>query len=514
MKIKLLLGVLTTGAALTMVQAQAQMPDTDYLFPGNLLKNPGFELPNTIKIISGFASVPDWNYAPTPTATDSGIDPYWATGASGSWAAQSMATDADAGVWANQDTGYVLQSGDILFLSLVAGQNWTFDDEWNGLPGTLHYEIWTVQGGGPGDGAIYDGYFTVHNSDSDDGAFNYYSTLIPNSALEAYAGQTIGISIYNSSDTDGLAAGGQGSWIDFDDVFLCSSAGFYTYTTNYDNTIIITSYTGPFGGAAVIPCRINGLLVTTIGYMAFDGFLKDDVPASVTIPDSVTTIGGYAFTENVWLTDVTIGKGVTSIGADSFLWCFSLSSITVDPANPFLCSVNGILFDKSTNTIIKYPAAIQADSYTVPKSVTSIGDYAFWDCNSLGNSLTSVYFQGNAPSIGSYAFNYFPATVYYLPGTTGWDNFAQLTGVTTVLWNPQAQSDASFGVLANQFGFNIIGSSNLVIVVEACTNFTNPVWQPVQTKTLNTFVGTNGSSYFSDPAWTNYPGRFYRFRSP
>ena len=66
----------------------------------------------------------------------------------------------------------------------------------------------------------------------------------------------------------------------------------------------------------------------------------------------------------------------------------------------------------------------------------------------------------------------------------------------------------------NQFGFNITGSSNLVIVVEAYTDFANPLWQPVQTNTLNTFIGTNGTSYFSDPQWANYPARFYRFRSP
>jgi hypothetical protein len=503
MKIKLFLGVLTTGAALTMVQVQAQMPDTDYLLPNNLLKNPGFELPG-IPISSGFANIPDWNYAPTPVASHSGNDPAWAAGHDGTWAATSMSADADAGVWANQDTGYVLQSGDFLYLSLVAGQNWTYDANWGALPGTLHYQIWETADGGPGDGVIYDGYFTVHNSDSDDGAFNYYAAVIPNSALEPYVGYTIGISIWNSSDTDGTAAGGNGSWIDFDDVFLCSSAGFYTYTTNYDNTITITSYTGPVGGAAVIPSRINGLLVTTIGDSAFDPFLKeDDAPASVMIPDSVTTIEDWAFSENDWLTNVTIGKGVTSIGAKSFVLCFWLSSITVDPANSFYSSVNGILFDKSTNTIIKYPVGIQAGSYTVPKSVTSLGDYAFQDCDCPWNSLTSVYFQGNAPSIGSYAFSYCPVTAYYLPGTTGWDNFAQLTGVPTVLWNPQAQSDASFGVRANQFGFNIIGSSNLVIVVEACTNLANPDWSPVQTNTLNTFVGTNGSSYFSDPAWTN-----------
>jgi len=46
-------------------------------------------------------------------------------------------------------------------------------------------------------------------------------------------------------------------------------------------------------------------------------------------------------------------------------------------------------------------------------------------------------------------------------------------------------------------------------VVEACTNFDNPTWSPLQTNTL-----TGSSSYFSDPDWTNYPARFYRVRIP
>ncbi len=69
--------------------------------------------------------------------------------------------------------------------------------------------------------------------------------------------------------------------------------------------------------------------------------------------------------------------------------------------------------------------------------------------------------------------------------------------------------DASFGVQTNQFGFNIIGTNNLVVVVEACTNLANPIWSPVQTNIL-----TGVSSYFSDPQWTNYPARFYRLRWP
>jgi hypothetical protein len=91
-----------------------------------------------------------------------------------------------------------------------------------------------------------------------------------------------------------------------------------------------------------------------------------------------------------------------------------------------------------------------------------------------------------------------------LPGTTGWGS--TFGGCPTALWNPQAQSP---GVRSNQFGFTITGTTNLAVVVEACTNLANPIWSPVGTNTL-----TGGSSYFSDPQWTNYAARFYRLRSP
>jgi hypothetical protein len=128
-------------------------------------------------------------------------------------------------------------------------------------------------------------------------------------------------------------------------------------------------------------------------------------------------------------------------------------------------------------------------------------------------SLTAVYFQGNAPSFVSYGFLFYGdnnVTVYYLPGTTGWANFAANTGLPTVLWNAQIQTGgASFGVRTNQFGFTITGASGLVIVVEACTNLANPCWYPLQTNTL-----TGSQAYFSDPQWTNHPCRFYGLGVP
>jgi len=78
---------------------------------------------------------------------------------------------------------------------------------------------------------------------------------------------------------------------------------------------------------------------------------------------------------------------------------------------------------------------------------------------------------------------------------------------------PQAILATGMGVWINQFALKIIGSSNQIVFVEACTNLTNPVWTTIGTNTLNTFLGTNGTAYFNDAQWTNYPARFYRVRS-
>jgi hypothetical protein len=96
----------------------------------------------------------------------------------------------------------------------------------------------------------------------------------------------------------------------------------------------------------------------------------------------------------------------------------------------------------------------------------------------------------------------------YLPDTTGWGT--TFGGAPTALWLPQIQTnDGSFGIKNNQFGFNINWATGQTIVVEACTNLANPVWNPVATNTL-----TGSLAYFSDPQWTNNPANFYRLRSP
>ena len=255
--------------------------------------------------------------------------------------------------------------------------------------------------------------------------------------------------------------------------------------------------------------------VTSIGEAGFN-FCTD--LTGITIPDSITSIGGRAFWFCTVLTNVTIPGNVTNIGQYAFSACANLINISVDADNPAYSSVDGVLFDEDQTILLQFPGG-RGGSYMVPGSVTRIGSYAFgnyyfsmYSGYPINSSLTSVYFQGNAPTsdddLSVFSGNGNVA-VYYLPGTTGWD-YILFESTFTALWLPQAQTtDSSFGVKTNQFGFNIDWASGQTVVVEVCTNLLNPDWQPVQTNRL-----TTGSVYFSDPQWMNYPGRFYRLRSP
>jgi hypothetical protein len=180
---------------------------------------------------------------------------------------------------------------------------------------------------------------------------------------------------------------------------------------------------------------------------------------SITFLDSVTNIVSGAFVQCGSLTNINIGSGVNSIGTGAFQGLARLLAIDVDPNNASYRSVGGVLFDAGQSTLIQYPLGLRASSYTVPNSVTNIGSAAF----EFNFSLRQIYFTGNAPSYGASAFSYVLATVYYLPGTTGWDT--TYGGLPTALWLPQpVTNDGSFGVQASGFGFNINWVSGQTVV--------------------------------------------------
>ena len=155
--------------------------------------------------------------------------------------------------------------------------------------------------------------------------------------------------------------------------------------------------------------------VTTIGNCAFWGC---DYLISINIPNSVTTIGKSAFSDCYYLTSINIPNSVTTIGDSAFWWCYSLISITIPSSvvtimgNPF-CHWHGnlyneskvfiyedhVLFNKNKTTLIAYRA--KETNYTIPNSVTTIGEGAFSGCD----SLTSINIPNSVTTIGKDAFS-------------------------------------------------------------------------------------------------------------
>ena len=192
-------------------------------------------------------------------------------------------------------------------------------------------------------------------------------------------------------------------------------------------SVTITSYTGD-ATTLGIPAQIQGLMVTEIGYGAFNSCRS---LTSVTIPSSVTSIGDYAFYYCDSLTSVTIPSSVTSIGDLVFSYCMSLTNITVDSRNPAYASIDGVLFDKSIRTIIAYPRKKTARTYTIPSSVTSIGNSAFYFCY----NLTSLTIPSSVMYIGDSAFSRCSLTSVTLPSSVtsigdGVFSCSDLTSVT------------------------------------------------------------------------------------
>jgi hypothetical protein len=150
-------------------------------------------------------------------------------------------------------------------------------------------------------------------------------------------------------------------------------------------------------------CGCRGLISVTIPDSVTDigncAFQLCSYLTSITIPNSVTVIGKMVFDCCFGLTSLTIPNSVTDIGMGAFHGCYRLTSIIVDTDNPNYSSINGVLFSKLQDILIRYPIGKTGD-YTIPDSVTDIGMGAFYNCR----SLTSVIIPDSVTAIGEGAF--------------------------------------------------------------------------------------------------------------
>ena len=120
---------------------------------------------------------------------------------------------------------------------------------------------------------------------------------------------------------------------------------------------------------------------------------------------TVTSVNqNVSFSKNSSITKIIIPKTVknTDFGSNEgfkynpFVDCFSVESIEVEEGNPAICSVDGVLFNKDTTTLIGYPAASARESYTVPASVKTAGDGAF----SNSKYLKKIVLPDNIETLG------------------------------------------------------------------------------------------------------------------
>ena len=146
--------------------------------------------------------------------------------------------------------------------------------------------------------------------------------------------------------------------------------------------------------------NVNGQTysVTSIYSCAFYGC--SDL-SSIVISNSITSISNWAFEGCSSLISIAIPNSVTSIGNLSFNGCTGLTSIIVDDNNKFYSSQDGVLFNKDKTNLIIYLEGNRQSEYTIPDSVTSIGDFAF----SWSRYLSNVRISEGVKSVGSYAFS-------------------------------------------------------------------------------------------------------------
>mgnify|MGYP004626284945 CR=1 FL=1 len=244
-----------------------------------------------------------------------------------------------------------------------------------------------------------------------------------------YRNKTDGkLSILDLSDAKIVEGGSDYIWDKFGKFNTSNDVlGVYAfYGCSGLTSLTIPSSITSIGGGAFEGCSSLTSLnipsnVTSIGWDAFKGCSG---LTSVAIPSSVTEIGSYAFSGCSGLTSLNIPSSITSIGGGAFEGCRGLTSVTIPSSVTEIgdrafsgCGLTSLNIPSSVTSIGKNVFSFSGlTSLTIPSSVTSIGESAFDWCS----GLTSLTIPSSVNSIGNSAFQHCGGltTIYVYPEKT------------------------------------------------------------------------------------------------
>ena len=185
-------------------------------------------------------------------------------------------------------------------------------------------------------------------------------------------------------------------------------------------TITGLSDTGKTQTELVIPYKINGIDITSIGGYVFQ---RCTSLTSINIPNSVKDIGEYAFQGCTALTSINIPNSVTYIDLYALSSCTALTSVNI--SNTFTSIGLGA-----------FRGCTALTSISIPNGVTSIDEYAFGNCT----ALTSINIPNSVTSIDEMAFYACTnLTIYCEQGSTA-DTYAKTNNIPVVYTDVKATS--------------------------------------------------------------------------